>query len=168
MPISNNNFVNLIGHLGRDPDAKTLPSGQLMVTFSIATNDSYTDRNGNKIESVDWHRIKAFGRVAETLNQYLKKGSKVAILGSLRQRTWVDKYEQTRTTIDVVVGSFQFLENRNQRDAQDYSEGQQAAGNNAAPDPYEPPLDARRPPATKKADPSEEKDVPAAKKKLPF
>lgn len=110
--ISNDNFVNLIGNLGNKPTIKTLPSGSLLVEFSLATQNNYTDRDGNKVKNTDWHRVKAFGKVAEILNQYLDRGSKVAILGSIRYSKWVDKFEQNRVNTDIIVESFRFLDGR--------------------------------------------------------
>lgn len=164
MAISSDNFVNLIGHLGSAPDAKTLPSGQLVVEFSIATNNRYTDRDGNKMTSTDWHRIKAFGKTAETMEQYLKKGSKIAVLGSLRQNRWVDKYDQKRTNTDVVVSSFQFLDSRRQEDADQENDNAEAAAHRSNDRPPVP----RRQSTKQKVALADEQAMPSAKEKLPF
>lgn len=109
MAINNANFVNLIGNLGADPVVKILPSGLQVAEFSLATSNKYTNREGTRVEQTDWHRIKAFGKVAEVMGQYLRKGSKVAILGTIRYGKWVDKHDQNRVSTDIIVETFRFL-----------------------------------------------------------
>lgn len=164
MAISNDNFVNLIGHLGNAPVAKTLPSGLLVVEFSIATNNRYTDRDGNKVTSTDWHRIKAFGKVAELLDRFLKKGSKVAILGSLRQNRWVDKFDQNRTSTEVFVESFNLLDSRRQEDSDQENEYVDAPPRRSNDRPSPP----RRQSTNQKVALADEQAMPSAKEKLPF
>lgn len=86
------NKVTLIGNLGRDPETRYLPSGDAVTNISIATTESWKDKtSGEKKEATEWHRISAFGKLAEIMGEYLKKGSQVYIEGSLRTRKYQDK-----------------------------------------------------------------------------
>lgn len=93
------NRVQLIGHLGKDPEVKTLTSGQKRTTFSVATSESYRNASGDKIEETQWHNIVAWGKVADIAAEYLKKGQEVAIEGKLVHRTYeTDKGEKKYIT----------------------------------------------------------------------
>ena len=86
------NKVILIGNLGKDPETRYLPSGEALTSFSIATSETWKDKtSGEKKEATEWHRISAFGKLAEICGEYLRKGSQVYIEGSLRTRKWQDK-----------------------------------------------------------------------------
>lgn len=87
----NLNKVFVLGNLTRDPEKKALPSGQAVVNFSIATNRIYLDQNKQKQQEVEYHNVVAFGKSAEIISQYLKKGSSVLIEGRLRTRNWQDQ-----------------------------------------------------------------------------
>ena len=95
------NKVMLIGRLGRDPEVKYLPSGRPVANFSVATSDRWQNKEGEWQEKTEWHRIVMFGKIAETAGQYLSKGSRVYIEGSLRTREWTDKEGQKRTTTEI-------------------------------------------------------------------
>ena len=82
------NKVIIIGNLGKDPETRALPSGDSVSNFSVATTESWKDKAGEKQEHTEWHRVNAFGKLAEICNEYLKKGSAVYIEGKLRTRTW--------------------------------------------------------------------------------
>ncbi|QAZ68404.1 single-stranded DNA-binding protein [Solidesulfovibrio carbinolicus] len=97
------NKVILVGRLGQDPKLNYLPSGQPVAEFSVATDESYKDREGNKVEKTEWHRVKVFGRSAEFCNNYLAKGRLVYIEGSIRTRSWDDQQGQKRYMTEVVV-----------------------------------------------------------------
>ena len=85
------NRVTILGNLGNDPDIKFLPSGDAVANISIATSESWADKNsGEKKESVEWHRVVFFGKLAEIVGQYLHKGSKVYVEGKLKTRKWQD------------------------------------------------------------------------------
>ncbi len=101
------NKVILYGNLTRDPEMRALPSGMNVSSFSIATNRVFKDRDGNKKEEVDYHNISVFGRQADTVSQYLKKGSGVFIEGRLHTRSWEkDGHKQYRT--EVIADRVQF------------------------------------------------------------
>ena len=112
MSINNSNFISLIGRLGDTPESRTLPSGQTVTAFSLATNENYKDRSGNRVERTEWHKVKAFGTAAEVLSKYLERGSKVAIVGTLRYSKWRDKFDQNRNTAEIIVQSFEFMDSR--------------------------------------------------------
>lgn len=110
------NKVILIGNLGNDPDVRYLPSGDAVANMSLATSESWKDKNtGERQERTEWHRIVLFGRTAEIAKQYLHKGSKVYIEGKLRTRKWQGQDGQDKYTTEVVVditGSMQMLDSR--------------------------------------------------------
>lgn len=104
------NRAMVIGNLSGDPELKHLPSGQLVVGFSIATDEVFTDKQGQKQERVDWHHIVAFGKLAETCNQYLKKGRQVFVEGRFRTREFQAKNNGgKRQRAEIVAARIQFL-----------------------------------------------------------
>jgi single-strand DNA-binding protein len=101
------NKVLLYGNLTRDPEVKALPSGQQVASFGIATNRTFKNREGAQQEQTEFHNIVAFGRTAEVMGQYLKKGRGVFIEGRLQTRSW-DKEGQKQYRTEIIVDSFQF------------------------------------------------------------
>jgi single-strand DNA-binding protein len=97
------NKVMLIGRLGQDPKLAYLPSGSPAAEFTLATDESYKDRDGNKVERTEWHRIKVFGKSAEFCSNYLSKGRLVYVEGALRTRSWDDQQGQKRYMTEVVI-----------------------------------------------------------------
>ncbi len=97
------NRVQLIGHLGADPEVKTLESNKKIARLSIATNDEYTDKNGQKVKQTQWHNLVVWGKLAETCEKYLVKGKEIAIEGKLTYRTWNDKDGKSHNITEVVV-----------------------------------------------------------------
>ncbi|OAM52198.1 single-stranded DNA-binding protein [Methylovorus sp. MM2] len=106
------NKVILVGNLGRDPEIRYMPSGDALASFSIATTDNWKDKNGQKQERTEWHRISMFGKLAEISGEYLKKGSSVYIEGRLQTRKWQDKEGNERQTTEVVADRMQMLGGR--------------------------------------------------------
>ncbi|MDO8481833.1 MAG: single-stranded DNA-binding protein [bacterium] len=103
------NKVLLFGNLTRDPELKALPSGMNVVNFSIATNRVFRDRDGKKQEQTDFHNIVVFGRQADTVSQYMKKGSSVFIEGRLQTRSWDDKTSgEKKYRTEVIADRVQF------------------------------------------------------------
>ena len=120
------NKVILVGTLGKDPETKTFPNGGSLTQFSIATSDSWTDKNtGERKEQIEWHRIVLHNRLGEIAQQYLRKGSKVYIEGSLRTRQWTDQSGQERYTTEIRGEQMQMLDSNRQQ-------GEQAAGGDNA------------------------------------
>ena len=106
------NKVSLIATLGRDPEMKYLPSGSAVVTVSVATDESYNDKNsGQKVEKTEWHRLTAFGKLAEIIGQYLKKGSKAYFEGKLRTNEY-EKDGIKRYSTEIVVNDMMMLDGR--------------------------------------------------------
>ena len=106
------NKVILIGNVGRDPETRYMPSGDAMVNLSLATTDQWKDKNGEKQEKTEWHRIVIFGKTAEIAGQYLRKGSQIYIEGRLQTRKWTDKEGQERYTTEIVADRMQMLGSR--------------------------------------------------------
>ena len=97
------NKVILVGRLGQDPKLTYMPSGSPVAEMSVATDESYKDREGNKVDRVEWHRVKVFGKSAEFCGNYLAKGRLVYVEGTLRTRSWEDQHGQKRYMTEVVV-----------------------------------------------------------------
>jgi single-strand DNA-binding protein len=112
------NKVLLIGNLGSDPEIKTMPSGDMVANFSIATSERWTTKDGSKEERTEWHRIVAFRRLAEICNEYLFKGKQVYIEGRLQTRKWEDREGVTRYTTEVVAGQMVMLGRRDSETTQ--------------------------------------------------
>lgn len=103
------NKVFLYGNLTRDPELRALPSGMNVVNFSLATNRTFKDRDGKKQEQADFHNVVVFGKQADTVNQYLKKGSAVFIEGRMQTRSWDDKSSgEKKYRTEVVADRVQF------------------------------------------------------------
>ena len=100
----------MIGNLGKDPEVRHLENGAVVANFSIATSETYTDRNtGQKVENTDWHNIVVWRGLAEVVEKYVKKGHKVYVEGKLRTRSWQDKEGNTRYTTEVVADEMTML-----------------------------------------------------------
>ena len=107
------NKVIIVGNLGRDPETRTMPSGDAMTSIAVATTDSWKDKTtGEKKEQTEWHRISFFGKLAEIAGQYLKKGSQVYIEGSLRTRKYTDKDGIEKYATEIKADTMQMLGNR--------------------------------------------------------
>lgn len=103
------NKVILIGRLGQNPEVRHTPSGSSVANFSVATNDAWTDKSGQKQERTEWHRVVVWGKLADLCGQYLAKGRQVFIEGKLQTRQWQDKDGQTKYTTEVLAQTVQFL-----------------------------------------------------------
>src|SRR3954462_2234438 len=103
------NKVILIGNLGRDPETRFMPSGDAICNISIATTDTWKDKNGEKLEKTEWHRVAFFGKLAEIAGEYLKKGSQVYVEGRLQTRKWQDKDGADKDTTEIVADRMQML-----------------------------------------------------------
>ncbi len=103
------NKAILIGRLGNNPEIRNTPSGSAVANFNIATNENWTDKNGQKQERTEWHRIVVWGKLAQLCGEYLAKGRQVYLEGRLQTRQWQDKEGQTKYTTEVVANIVQFL-----------------------------------------------------------
>ena len=106
------NKVILIGNLGRDPETRYMPDGGAVTNVSIATTETWKDKNGEKQEKTEWHRVAFFGKLAEIAGEYLKKGSQVYVEGRLQTRKWQDKDGQDKYTTEIVADRMQMLGSR--------------------------------------------------------
>lgn len=112
------NKVILVGHLGQDPEIRYMPNGGAVANFSLATSESWRDKQtGETKEKTEWHRVALFGKTAEVAGEYLRKGSQVYIEGTLQTKKWTDQSGAEKYMTEVVVsigGTMQMLGNRNQ------------------------------------------------------
>jgi single-strand DNA-binding protein len=106
------NKVILIGNLGNDPDLRHTPSGTAVSNLRIATNEFFSNREGQREQRTEWHRVVCFGRLAEICNQYLKKGRQVYIEGRLRTREWEDQKGEKRYTTEIIATNMVMLGSR--------------------------------------------------------
>ena len=106
------NKVILIGNLGRDPEVRRLESGAVVAKFSIATSESYRDKDGNWQDQTEWHDIVVWRTLAERAEQYLKKGMTIYLEGKLTHRTWQDQEGKNRKTTEVVADYFRILDRK--------------------------------------------------------
>ena len=107
------NKVILVGHLGQDPEVRYMPSGGAVTNLSVATTDSWTDKNsGQRQDRTEWHRVAMFNKLAEIAGEYLKKGSQVYIEGRLQTRKWQDNNGQDRYTTEIIASDMQMLGGR--------------------------------------------------------
>ena len=126
------NKVILVGNLGQDPEVRYMPNGNGVANISIATTDSWKDKNtGQMQERTEWHRVVLFGKLAEVAGEYLRKGSQVYIEGRLQTRKWTDQSGQEKFTTEIVVdmgGQMQILGGRGEQQGGGYQGGQSQGG----------------------------------------
>ena len=145
------NKVILVGNLGADPEVKYMPSGSAVANVSLATADSWKDKNtGQQQDRTEWHRVVFFNRLAEIVGEYLRKGSQVYVEGRLQTRKWQDKQGVDRYTTEIVASEMQMLGGRGGEGGgrsggfgggDNYSQPQQAQGGGAPSRPPEPDFD---------------------------
>ena len=122
------NKVILIGRLGQDPEVKTISSGQQVATINIATSESWTGKDGQRQEKTEWHRVVAWGKLADLCGKYLSKGRQVYIEGRLQTRQWEDQTGNKRYTTEIVANTVQFLGQGGARPAEPQTEAAQDFG----------------------------------------
>ncbi|MCW2119341.1 single-stranded DNA-binding protein [Flavobacterium sp. 7A] len=103
------NKVQLVGHLGNDPEIKNFEGGKKLANFTLATNDSYKNEKGEKVVETQWHKVVAWGKTAEIIEKYVVKGKEIAIEGKLTHRTYDDKNGEKRYITEVVVSELLML-----------------------------------------------------------
>lgn len=116
------NKAILIGRLGKDPEVRYTPDGTMVTNFNLATDEQWKDKNGEKVQKTEWHRIVTFGKLAEICGNYLVKGKLVFIEGRIQTRSWEDKEGVKRFTTEIIAGDMKMLD----------SKGQAKAGGDAA------------------------------------
>jgi single-strand DNA-binding protein len=108
------NKVILVGRLGRDPETRYTSAGQAVCNFTLATDETYRDRAGERQKRTEWHRIVVWAKQAEIAQQYLRKGSLVFVEGRIQTRQWDDREGQKRTTVEIVANNFRMLGGRSE------------------------------------------------------
>ena len=149
------NKVILVGRLGKDPELKYTPSGAPVAKFSLATDESFKDKTGEKQEHTEWHNIVAWNKLAEICGEYLTKGKLIYIEGSIRSRQWQDQSGNKRTSYEIIANQMQMLGSR--------SDSERAGGAMNRPAPERPapaiPSPAAEPIAPSESEISDE-DIP--------
>lgn len=127
------NKVILIGNLGQDPEVKYMPNGNAVANITVATSESWKDKNtGEQVDKTEWHRVVFFRRLAEIVGEYLKKGSKIYIEGKLQTRKWQDKNGKDNWTTEIIASEMQMLDSRG-GGSSDFNQSQGSAPMQSAP-----------------------------------
>ena len=131
------NKVILVGNLGQDPEIKYMPNGNAVCNITVATSESWKDKNSREMqERTEWHRVVFFRRLAEIAGEYLKKGSQVYLEGRLQTRKWQDQQGQDRYTTEIVADNMQMLGGGNRSGGSaEFGGGQSKGGSQSAPAP---------------------------------
>ena len=134
--MANLNKVTLIGRLGQDPEIRYTQSGGAVCNATIATNDYWTDKQGEKQERTEWHSLVLWGRLADLAQSYLKKGSQIYVEGRLQTRDWEDQKGQKHFKTEVVVSTMQFLDSRISDSESTHTEGSSAYSDGTSSSEY--------------------------------
>lgn len=131
------NKVIIVGNLGADPETRYMPSGTAVTNLNVATTETWRDKqSGEQRERTEWHRVAMFARLAEIASEYLKKGSKVYIEGSLRTRKWQDRNGTDRYTTEIIANEMQMLDSpRGGGQSSNFEPDQTTLGSNSAHEP---------------------------------
>ena len=145
------NKVILVGNLGRDPEVRYLPSGDPVANVTIATSSKYKSKTGEMVEETEWHRVTFFGKLAEIVGQYLKKGRSVYVEGRIKTRKYTDKDGVEKFATDIIANEMQML---GSREGMGEPSGDDEGGGYSRPAPASRPAAAQRPAAAAAAKPS--------------
>lgn len=160
------NKVILVGNLGKDPEAKFMPSGNAVTNITVATSESWKDKQtGQQQERTEWHRVVFFNRLAEIASEYLKKGSKVYVEGSLRTRKWQGQDGQDRYTTEIVASDMQMLDSRGGSAGYDNAAPMQSS---SQPSPQSSPRQGSQPPAGQQTAPAADSGFDSFDDDIPF
>jgi len=121
MSVASVNKVILVGHVGRDPEIRSTSGGTSVATFSIATNEVRNSKDGQKEERTEWHRIVAFGKLADICKQYLTKGKQIYLEGRLQTRNWEDREGNKRATTEIVASTMVMLGRSGEQPSRDFA-----------------------------------------------
>ena len=119
------NRVLLIGRLGKDPEVRYTPDGMMVTNLTMATDEQRKDKNGQKIQRTEWHRIVTFGKLAEICSNYLSKGKLIFVEGRIQTRSWEDKDGNKRTTTEIIANNMQMLDSKGTAKSQDVTDDNQ-------------------------------------------
>ena len=145
------NKVILVGNLGRDPEVRYLPSGDPVANVTIATRSKYKSKTGEMVEETEWHRVTFFGKLAEIVGQYLKKGRSVYVEGRIKTRKYTDKDGVEKFATDIIANEMQML---GSREGMGEPSGDDEGGGYSRPAPASRPAAAQRPAVAAAAKPS--------------
>ena len=143
--MASDNQVILVGNLGRDPEVRYLPSGDPVANVTIATSSKYKSKTGEMVEETEWHRVTFFGKLAEIVGQYLKKGRSVYVEGRIKTRKYTDKDGVEKFATDIIANEMQML---GSREGMGEPAGDDEGGGYSRPAPASRPAAAQRPAAT--------------------
>ena len=129
------NKVILVGNLGKDPEVRSLESGTKVASFSLATSESYKNKDGQKVDQTEWHNVVMWRGLAEVAEKYLKKGSQIYLEGKIRTRTWDDKEGNKRYTTEIIADTFTMLGKRDDTAPQSNNIVSEVAAPPVAPGP---------------------------------
>ena len=115
------NKAILVGRLGKDPEVRYTPDGAMVTNFNLATDEQWKDKNGEKVQKTEWHRIVTFGKLAEICGNYLVKGKLIFVEGRIQTRSWEDKEGVKRYTTEIVANNMQMLDSKGQNKADESS-----------------------------------------------
>lgn len=135
------NKVLLLGRLGKDPEMRYAPSGTAIATFSMATNHRQKGQNGDWIDKTEWHNLLAFGKTAEIVGEYLKKGSQIYVEGRLQTSSWEDQQGQKKYKTEIVIAEMQMLGGKSDSDQSGYTAAPQVEQPKAPQSPPAPEAD---------------------------
>ena len=125
------NKAILVGRLGKDPEVKYMPDGTMVTNFTLATDEQWKDKNGEKFQKTEWHRIVTYRKLAEICGNYLVKGKLVFIEGRIQTRSWEDKEGVKRNTTEIIANDMKMLDSKGQNKAAESSSDSNVAGSNA-------------------------------------
>jgi len=111
------NKAILVGRLGADPEVRYTPDGTMVTNFRMATDEQWKDKNGERVQKTEWHRIVTFGKLAEICGRYLTKGKLIYLEGRIQTRTWEDKEGNKRSTTEIIASNMQMLDMKGQKGA---------------------------------------------------
>lgn len=129
------NKVIIIGRLGADPEVKTVTGGNTVARLSVATSENWTDREGQKQERTEWHRVVVWGKLAELCGKYLSKGRQAYIEGRLQTRSWEDAQGQKKYSTEIVANTVQFLGSNQPGERQSQASNDDFGAQNFGPEP---------------------------------
>lgn len=129
------NKVIIVGRLGLDPEVKSVGNGQTVTRLSIATSENWVDKEGQKQERTEWHKVVVWGRLAEICGKHLSKGRQVYLEGRLQTRSWEDQQGQKRYTTEIVAQTVQFLGSAGERDTSSRSQSNEHGAQDFGPEP---------------------------------
>ncbi|TKB53275.1 single-stranded DNA-binding protein [Ferrimonas aestuarii] len=155
------NKVIIVGNLGQDPEVRYLPNGNAVANFTVATSETWKDKNtGEQKERTEWHRITMYRRMAEIAGEYLRKGSKVYLEGRLQTRKWQDNNGQDRYTTEILVNDMQMLDTRQQYGNGGYQQPGSAGHQSSTGQQSQPPAQQQAAPAQQQATPAQQNYSP--------